>query len=44
MSQPLDLLSSDPGVMHGQVVVAGTRVSVSVVLDCMAAGMSVQEI
>ncbi|MGH2916669.1 MAG: DUF433 domain-containing protein [Solirubrobacteraceae bacterium] len=44
MSQPLDLLSSDPGVMHGQVVVAGTRVSVSVILDCMAAGMSAPEI
>ena len=41
---PLALISSDPNVMHGQVVVKGTRVPVSIILDCMAAGMSVEEI
>lgn len=30
--------------MHGQAVIAGTRVPVSVVLDCLAAGMTVEEI
>jgi uncharacterized protein (DUF433 family) len=42
--QPLKLIASDPSVMHGQVVVAGTRVPVSVILDCLAAGMSASEI
>lgn len=42
--QALQLISSDPNVMGGQVVVRGTRVPVSVILDCVAAGMSVQEI
>jgi len=42
--QPLELISSDPNVMHGQVVVRGTRVPVSVILDCVAAGMGVKEI
>jgi uncharacterized protein (DUF433 family) len=40
----LELISSDPLVMHGQAVIAGTRVPVSVVLDCLAAGMTVEEI
>lgn len=45
MSAPqLELISSDPLVMHGQAVIAGTRVPVSVVLDCLAAGMTVDEI
>ena len=30
--------------MHGQAVLTGTRVSVSVILDCLAAGMTVEEI
>jgi uncharacterized protein (DUF433 family) len=42
--QTLQLISSDPNVMHGQVVVKGTRVPVSVILDCLAAGMTVEEI
>jgi uncharacterized protein (DUF433 family) len=44
VSKPLDLIASDPRVMHGQVVIRGSRVPVSVVLDCLAAGMSEQEI
>ena len=38
------LIASDPQVMHGQVVVRGTRVPVSVILDCLADGMREQEI
>lgn len=38
------LISADSQVMHGQAVIAGTRVPVSVILDCMAAGMTVEEI
>ncbi len=42
--EQLDLISADPQVMGGQAVLAGTRVPVSVVLDCLAAGMTAQEI
>ena len=38
------MISSDPQVMHGQAVITGTRVPVSVILDCLAAGMSTAEI
>ena len=30
--------------MHGQAVIAGTRVPVSVVLNCLGAGLTVEEI
>lgn len=40
----LDVISTDPRVMHGQAVIAGTRVPVSVILDCLAAGMTAEEI
>jgi uncharacterized protein (DUF433 family) len=40
----LDFVSIDPAVMHGQAVIRGTRVPVAVVLDCLAAGMSDEEI
>jgi len=30
--------------MHGQAVIAGTRVPVSVILDCLAADMTAKEI
>jgi len=42
--EQLELISADPQVMHGQAVIAGTRVPVSVVLDCLAAGMTTEEI
>ena len=35
---------TDPAVLNGQAVIAGTRVPVSVVLDCLAAGMSSEQI
>lgn len=34
-----DLIATDPVICHGQPTIAGTRVLVSVVLDCLAAGM-----
>jgi uncharacterized protein (DUF433 family) len=43
-AEQLALISTDPPVMHGQAVLAGTRVPVSVILGCLAAGMSVEEI
>ena len=41
---PLDLIVSDPDVLHGQARLRGTRIPVTVVLDCLAAGMSEEEI
>ena len=38
------MISADPRVMHGQAVIAGTRMSVSVILDCLAAGTTAEEI
>jgi uncharacterized protein (DUF433 family) len=43
-SEQLELISADPHVMHGQAVIAGTRVPVSVILDCLAAGMAAEQI
>jgi len=40
----LEMIATDPRVMHGQAVIAGTRVPVSVILDCLAAGMMAEEI
>ena len=43
-NEQLALIASDPAVLHGQATVVGTRVAVSVVLDCLAGGMSETEI
>ncbi len=43
-AEQLALISTDPQVMHGQAVLAGTRVPVSVILDCLAAGMTAEQI
>jgi uncharacterized protein (DUF433 family) len=43
-TEQLAVISADPRVMHGQAVITGTRVPVSVILDCLAAGMTVKEI
>lgn len=43
-TEQLEMISTDPKVMHGQAVITGTRVPVSVVLDCLAAGMTMDEI
>ncbi len=43
-SEHLEMISANPQVMHGQAVIAGTRVPVSVILDCLAAGMTAEQI
>lgn len=40
----LSRISIDPNICHGQACIKGTRIMVSVILDCLAAGMSEQEI
>jgi uncharacterized protein (DUF433 family) len=35
-----EVITADPDVVRGQVRFAGTRIPVSVVLDCLASGMS----
>jgi uncharacterized protein (DUF433 family) len=40
----LQLIAIDPNVCHGQPVIRGTRVLVTVVLDALAAGMNEAEI
>jgi uncharacterized protein (DUF433 family) len=39
-----DHIVVDPSVCHGKACIKGTRVTVSVILDNLAAGMSVDEI
>ncbi|MDQ3681417.1 MAG: DUF433 domain-containing protein, partial [Actinomycetota bacterium] len=39
----LELIEVDPSVVHGQARLRGTRIPVSVVLDCLAAEMSEAE-
>ena len=38
-----DYIEVDPGVCHGQACIKGTRIMVSVVLDNLAAGMTVEQ-
>lgn len=40
----IDLISVDPLVCHGQACLKGTRVPVSIVLDCLSDGMTVEQI
>ncbi len=40
----LEMISTHPAVMHGVAVIAGTRVPVSVILDCLAAGMTAEDV
>ena len=39
-----DLIEVDPEILHGRAHLRGTRIPVSVVLDCLAAGMAEPEI
>lgn len=41
---PLDLISIDSAICHGQPCIRGTRVMVTVVLDALAAGLGTDEI
>ncbi len=42
--QQADLIAVDPDIVGGQARVRGTRIPVSVVLDCLAAGLTEAEI
>ena len=44
MSPWRERISVDPDICHGKVCVKGTRVMVSVILDNLAAGESVEDI
>ncbi len=37
-------ITTDPAVCHGKACIKGTRITVSVVLDNLAAGVSVEEL
>ena len=37
-------ISSDPMICHGKACIIGTRVMVTVILDCLADGLTVEEI
>lgn len=37
-------ITVDPAICHGQACISGTRILVSVVLDNLAAGLSVREV
>ena len=39
-----EYISVDPDVCHGQACIAGTRVMVTVILDNLAAGLTVKQI
>lgn len=39
-----DLIVRDADVLHGQARVRGTRIAVSVILDCLGAGLSEADI
>lgn len=39
-----DYITVDPAVCHGRACISGTRIMASVVLDNLAAGVSIEEI
>ena len=39
-----ELIQSDPGVMMGKPVVAGTRITVELILDKLAAGETIEHL
>ncbi len=40
----LERISVDPQICHGQACIKGTRIPVYVIIDCLADGMTVEEI
>src|ERR1039457_2361953 len=44
MPEYIQLVVSDPAIMMGKPVIAGTRITVELILDKLAAGESVQQI
>jgi uncharacterized protein (DUF433 family) len=43
-AEALALISVDPLVCHGQACLKGTRIPVSIVLDCLSDGMTHEQI
>ena len=41
---PADLIQSDPAIMMGKAVIRGTRVTVELILDKLAAGETAEQI
>jgi uncharacterized protein (DUF433 family) len=39
-----DYISVNPEICHGKACIKGTRIMVSIVLDCLAGGMTEEEI
>lgn len=39
-----DLIQSDPSIMMGKPVIAGTRITVELILEKLAAGESIEQI
>ena len=39
-----DLIACDPQILNGKPIVKGTRISVALILQCLASGMSREEI
>ena len=39
-----DLIVCDPDILNGKPIVKGTRISVALILQCFASGMSKEEI
>ena len=42
--EQMEMISTDLRVMHGQAVLTGTRIPLSVILDCLASGLTPEEI
>ncbi len=40
----IERINVDPEVCHGKACIKGTRIMVTVILDCLAEGLSVEEI
>lgn len=40
----LKRITVDPNICHGKACIKGTRVMVSVIMDCLAEGMNTEEI
>lgn len=40
----IDLIKSDPNVMMGKPVIAGTRITVELILEKLAAGETIEQI
>jgi uncharacterized protein (DUF433 family) len=39
-----NLIISDPGILNGKPIIKGTRISVALILQCLASGMTREEV